>query len=307
MAKQINIADETEQLVDQFARSMNPVQKRLYTKVSALLKELSIDSEGNIKRTVSNFNIISKVERELKSIVHDPSFQRNVAQINDALSDVNKMQRNFFTATQPDFTQPKVIQAYHDQAFDDAVASLTGAGMTEQVINSAADIVKTGITEGTSFADMNDQLRESMLGTDDVEGKMVSYSKQILSDTLHNQARNYNSLVADDLGLEWYEYIGPLKDTSREWCIALEEKRWIHQSELGSIARGVIDGEKVSLAGLMPDTDADNVVQRCGGYNCQHHMVPVPAERVPSSIRREFEDGVEPDEDEINEDLPSHD
>lgn len=304
---EINIAQETQDIVDQFATSMNPVQKRLYNRVSALLKELSVDADGNIKQTVSNLNIINDVEKELNSVLYDPTFQKNVAQINGALEDIDKMQTHFFDKTFEDFTQPKVIPAMQDQAFTDAVTSLTGAGMQQEVVNHAMDVVKTGIMEGSSFADMNTALRDSMLGDSEVDGKLVSYTKQVLSDTLHNQARNYNSIVTKKLGLQWYEYVGTLKDTSRPWCIALEEKRWIHESELGSICRGMIDGEKVSLAGLMPDTNKENVISRCGGYNCQHHMIPVPAERVPSKIRRDFEDDIEPDEDEIADSAPSHD
>lgn len=290
MPDKINIADEIQSTVDEFADSMSPIQRGLYNRVSALLKSLSLDSDGNIKQTASNLSIINKVEIELNSVTKNPEFQDQVASINSALADVNQMQNHFFDVQIPDFAEPAVIPAFQEQAFNNAVTSLTGAGMQQEVVNHALDVVRDGIMEGASFADMNDLLRISMLGNKEIEGRLVAYTKQILSDTLHGQARDYNSIITKKLGLVWYEYIGPLRDTSRPWCIALEKKQWIHKSELAAICAGNIDGHKVSLAGLMPDTNKENVVSRCGGYNCMHHMVPVPAESVPDEIRAKFED-----------------
>lgn len=306
MPTAVNIAQEVDDAVDAFADAMQPVQKDFYNRIVALTKDLSVDSAGMIKPTVANFNIIAKIRQEFQKVVYDKRFQGHVKGINQTLSDITDLQDNFFTEATPDFTQPSIIATYQKQAFTDTVQSLTGAGMSENVVNAVVDIVNTGVTEGQSFVTMSDALKEAMIGNDEIDGKLVSYSKQIVSDAMHGQARNYNARVADDLGLQWYEYVGPLKDTSREWCIALEEKRWIHESELASICRGNIDGDKVSLAGLMPDTNSENVISRCGGYNCRHHMVPVPSERVPSKIRREFEDEVSPDSDEIIDGAPDH-
>lgn len=302
---QINVAQETENLVDQFADSMDSVQRGLYNRVSALLKELSIDSEGMIKQTASNLNIINKVKAELDSVLTNPTFQNNVVEIQSALEDVNDLQKNFYSDTAPDFEQPKVIDAFQEQAFNSAVTDLTGAGMNEYALGHALDIVSNGVKEGQSFATMSDLLKQSMIGDEEIEGRLVSYSKQIASDTLHGQARNYNALVTDKLGFEWFEYIGPLKDTSRPWCIAVEHKRYIHKSELAAISRGDIDGRKVSLAGLMPDTNSENVQSRCGGYNCSHQMVGISSELVPTKIRSKFED-VERDAEDLTDDRPIH-
>jgi len=283
-----DIVNEIQVSIDIFSESVDPIQKDLYNKLSATLKELALDSEGNIKRTAANLKIIKKVEKQLSSVISDRKYQANIAKLQQYLSDSTELQEKYFNQAD-DADKPPVISEMEAQAFDASVASLTGAGLKENLVNAATKIVSQGITEGTSFADMNDEMRRFMLGDKEVEGKLLGYSKQIVSNTLHSVSRNYNSLMTENLGLEWFQYVGALVKDSRPWCKALVRKRWIHQSELGAICRGIIDGEKVSLAGLMPDTDKENVCSRCGGYGCTHHMVPVTAEAVPLEVRRKFE------------------
>lgn len=286
------IVNEIQSYVDDFATNIEPVQKKLYDRVSGLLSQLTLDAEGNIKRTQANTNLIYDVKTELNSVINSPAYQKNVAGIKSALSDVTDLQENYFNKINEDATKPAVVDAVADHAFEQATVDLVGAGLKSTVVDAAADIVSSGITEGASFGDMNEQLRTFMLGNDKVDGKLVSYSKQIVTDTMHTQSRNYNSIMTQKLGLKWFRYVGALVADSRPWCVALEHKEWIHESELPSICAGRIDGQQVSRQGLLPDTNKDNVISRCGGYNCQHHLTPVPEELVPSEIRRKFEKNV---------------
>lgn len=297
------IVNEIQSYVDDFSTNIEPIQKKLYDRVSGLLSQLSLDSEGNIKRTQANIDIIYDVQTELKSVVNNKAYQSNVASLKSALSDITDLQENYFTKIEPDSTKPPVVDAVIDHSFDTAVSDLTSAGLQSTVVDAAADIVSTSITEGTSFGDMNDQLRTFMLGNEEKEGKLLSYSKQIISDTMHTASRNYNSIMTEKLGLKWFRYVGALVADSRPWCIALERKEWVHESELSKICSGNIDGQEVSRQGLMPDTNKDNVVSRCGGYNCGHHLAPVPAELVPTNIRRKFEKDIPAN---VEDDRPIH-
>jgi hypothetical protein len=299
------IVNEIQAYVDDFATNVEPIQKKLYDRVSGLLSQLSLDAEGNIKRTQANTNLIYDVKAELNSVVNNKAYQKNVAGINSALQDVTDLQENYFNKIDEDAVKPPVIDAVADHAFEQATVNLIGAGLKSAVVDAAADIVSSGITEGASFGDMNEQLRTFMLGNDKVDGKLVSYSKQIVTDTMHTQSRNYNSIMTEKLGLKWFRYVGALVADSRPWCIALEHKEWIHESELSKICSGNIDGQQVSRQGLMPDTNKENVISRCGGYNCGHHMTPVPSELVPKNIRAKFEDDLPKTKEDIIDERPT--
>lgn len=286
------IVNEIQAYVDDFATNVEPIQKKLYDRVSGLLSQLTLDADGNIKRTQANTNLIYDVKTELNSVVNNKAYQQNVSGINSALSDVTDLQENYFNTIDEDVNKPAVVDAVNEHSFTQAATDLVGAGLKSEVVDAAADIVSSGITEGASFGDMNEELRTFMLGNDKVDGKLVSYSKQIVTDTMHTASRNYNSIMTEKLGLKWFRYVGALVADSRPWCIALEHKEWVHESELTAICQGRIDGQQVSRQGLMPDTNKDNVISRCGGYNCPHHLTPVPEELVPKNIRDRFEKNI---------------
>lgn len=284
----IDIVKEIKGYVDEFTGNIEPLQKELYSKVISKLKELTLDSSGNIKRTASNLKAIKAVQKDLSAMISNQKYQQNIANLKGYLDETIRTQSEYFKVVD-DVAQPSVVGEIQSQAFKSAVEVLTGAGFKENVVNAATDIVSQSITEGSSFATMNDKMRDFMLGNKEVEGKLLSYSKQIVSDTLHTTSRNYNSIMTEKLGLKWYQYVGATVKDSRPWCKALVKKQWIHESELGSIVRGEIDGEQVSRQGLMPDTNKTNVISRCGGYNCTHSLTPVPDEMVPDKIKKRFE------------------
>lgn len=293
-----NIIDD---YIFEFADKIKPLQDKLYSQVFNKLKDLSLDESGLIKRNISNFNQVNTIKNTLESIVKNPDYKKNVGSLKSALKDITEMQTKFFEKNFKGFSEPKVIDKMLTESFDNAVMSLTEAGMSANVTDAASKIVLDGVKAGDSFLKMSKNLEQFIVGNADVDGKLVSYTKQIVNDTLHGSARNYNSVVTSELELKWYQYVGALvkgvknktnnkrHGGSREWCIALVKKQWIHESELPSICRGNIDGKTVSLQGLMPNTTKDNVIDRCGGYNCNHQMVAVPDSFVPKNIRKRFD------------------
>lgn len=302
-----DIVKEVQSNIDEFAGSMIPVQKDLYNRVSALVHELSVEADGTIKTTASNMKILSNIQNELQGVIHDEAFQDNIVNIKTSLSDVIAMQTDYFDSiTDETVTEGGVIKSIQKEAFDSAVADMTDSGLLDSVASEAGEIVKQGVLEGANIGDMSDALRTHLIGDDEIDGSLVRYSRQIASDTFHNASRTYNALMVEDLGLQWYQYVGAISDNTRPLCDALVTKRWIHESELPSIANGIVNGIPVGRAGLMPGTNGSNFVNRCGGYQCQHHCIGVPAEMVPARIRKRFETPASQDDEELVNERPRY-
>ncbi len=281
--------DEIQKAIDDFTKGLGSLDKKQFDKVNAILKELSLDSEGHIKPTLANLKIISKVKNQLASIVNYPSYQSSIVQLSVALEKVKEVQTKYFKATFKDFTSPKTMEKIQKLSFDSMVDDLTGAGIHTEVINVSSDIVENAIRSGASFTTMVDELKTSMIGNSKIPSKLMSYSKLIINDTMSGFARNYHAIVTNDLELEWFMYVGSLVASSRPMCIVLVVKEFIHKSELAGISRGIVNGVKVSTQGFMPDTTGENFIYRCAGYNCEHLCVPVPASVVPLDIRKKIE------------------
>lgn len=273
---------EIQESIDEFTSGLPYLEKQQFNKVYALLKDLSLDSDGNIKITLDNLKLINRIKSQLNTIVDSPLYHDKVSALNDSLERINVLQTNYYTATFGDFTKPKTIDKIQELAFDNTADQLVGSGVNENVVSYASDIVEEHIRDGSSFTNLVDELKVKMLGDPKVESRLLSYSKQTINDTLSGFARNYHAIVTDDLELEWFTYLGALVDTSRPFCIAMVEKQYIHKSEFAKVLA------ENSKEGLMAGTNASNLVQRCGGWNCSHQLIPVPISSVPKDIRDKF-------------------
>lgn len=289
-------AEQIQKAIEQFVSGLPEMNKTLFNQVIGTLKDLSLDADGLIKPTVANLKLITKVQAQLESIGDNPIYQRKVASLNGTINQIADSKTAYFADAFSEFTDPPpAVAQMRKTALNSAQNSLTGAGMNSYVVDEATGLVERAITSGSSFHELVNNLEVQMLGNENVDPRMVSYSKQVMTDTLSGFTRDYNNLVVKDLGLEWYMYVGALVKTSRPLCEEAVKKKYFHQSELPALARGLIDGKKVSTQGMMPDTNGTNIISRCGGYNCNHELIPISVDAVPKKLRKEFEDSSEED------------
>jgi hypothetical protein len=263
----------------------------LFARVNELISDLAVNKDGTIKQTAGNIKIIRQVNKEISSLPKNEKYQKIVADVNGSLNDVADSQANYLsTLNEVPIELSTYTQAVIADSFDTVKDNLIGGGFNQNFVNGAVQIVKDGVKSGTDFFEMRDNLQDFIVGSKDTTSGLASYSKQIVKDVLHQTTRTVNATVGTDGTENWYRYVGGKMDTTRPFCDALLKKEWIHKSELGKICRGNIDGKKVSLQGLYPDTNKENIVQNCGGYNCEHQMIAIADSFVPKNIRKKYED-----------------
>jgi hypothetical protein len=108
-------------------------------------------------------------------------------------------------------------------------------------------------------------------------------------------SREYMSAIANDLKTDWFVYRGSNIETTREFCKQLTKKEYVHRSEIPEILKGHIDRyrckiyERTGLPyGMKEGTTPDNFMANCGGWNCQHELIPVPKSQVPTELVQKF-------------------
>lgn len=145
------------------------------------------------------------------------------------------------------------------------------------------------------FADLQEELRTHLLGKDGGQGAFSRYATTYATTALSQFTGQNNKLLTDDLGCEWFMYTGSNKETSREFCIQLTAKKFIHRSEIPTILTGRIDDYQCAIYpktglpyGMIEGTTADNFQCNCGGWNCRHQLVPVADALVPAALRAKF-------------------
>ena len=288
-----------ETRIDSFNEKMPKVQRDAYNVILDLTGDLET-SNGRIKATMKNVKLISKIKQQLSKVIFTKEYEEELDKIVKTYGEITKLQNQYFTAAIGKFTVPKVMAEVQQLAIEGVVDAMGLDAVGVNVISPVRDILVKNVTTGGSKAEFLDEVREYLLDTERGDGKLVKYTKQIVTDSLNQYSANYTQIVSDDLGLEWFKYVGSNKETTRPFCKALTDAKqtcmpFIHRSQLPEIVEGQICGEQVPIYdktglphGMIPGTNAVNFPINRGGYNCNHQLVPVSAALVPKALRDEF-------------------
>jgi hypothetical protein len=285
---------ELNDAVREFNSSLSVIESGVLAEVELLIKELNI-SNGSIVADVSNLSKINRIRAAIDNVVISPEYTQRVIDFGRAYNKVAEIQGQYFAELIENYTAPEVLDQIKKASIDEMVMSLTESGISANVSDKIGSLIQESIETGGRYTDLTIQLRDFITGTTETAGALERYASQITTDGINQFAATYNKTVSDDLGLEWYMYVGSLVGDSRDLCEALISKKFIHKSELSEVVKGRVNGKQVPIYpktglpyGMIPGTNASNFQVRRGGYRCNHLLMPVPEERVPIEIRNKI-------------------
>lgn len=298
MANPAAIAKEIQSSVDAFNKSIPKVQRSIVEEIEVLLKDVDVKN-GRITANARNVRLIAAIKQRIeKLILRNESYNGQLKKYLDSYKTITKLQNAYFEELSREYKTPKLLNAIRTEAISSTYDSMTKAGISANISEPIQDMLRVNITSGAKYSTMLNQVRNFMVTNDKGAGALERYAKQITTDSLNQYSAQFSDLVTNDLGLEWYEYTGAVIETSRPFCAALHEKRYVHQSELTDIVKGnfpefdEFDGvinEKTGLPeGMIDGTNATNFKIYRGGWNCGHQLVPVSELAVPQNLREKF-------------------
>lgn len=295
MDQSINdILQTIDDAINTFQDKMPGLQKDIFDQLQPLLKEIQING-GKLLNNVNNLKLLGQLKNKLQKIIISPAYKDAVNKFIDSYNTVAALNMDYFKQFNDTFSPVKTLPIIKQLAIENTINDLVGQGLKQNLINPVTDILNTNITSGGSYASLQNQLRDHLVNNDTGEGSLVKYTKQITTDAINQYHAQYHAAIGQDLQFNWGRYVGSLITTSRQFCILLTAKQWVHKSELPEIIKGHIDGEDCKLSsttdlplGMIPGTDASNFIILRGGYNCAHHYFEVPDNVVPEAIRNNF-------------------
>lgn len=175
------------------------------------------------------------------------------------------------------FTAKPAWKATIKEAQRITLSKLGANGIDQAFTEPIREQLLAAITNGVSKGKAMDNLREFILGSDEVQPRLVRHVRQIAYDAFAFTDRAYMNAVTKDLGLDFYEYAGGLIRDSRPFCVERAGKIF-HRSEIEQWAT-------LDWKGRTRGTDDSTIWTYAGGYNCQHVFMPVAASRVPKAVR----------------------
>ena len=280
-------------------------EQKIFDSAVELIKKLDVDASGNIKMSTANLKVLSDIKSRLSQIASkDKAYLQGVKELAASFDSIYKSQtvyyaKHFAEKTLNDKAKAK-YEAMKRVAVTTTIDGLTGAGLQSNVLDPLAKTLLRAVTSGAKYADLVNELRNQLMTTDTGEGSLAKYAKTYATTALTQYAGQNNKLFTDDLGAEWFQYVGSEIETTREFCHHLTAKEFIHVSEIPDILAGKIeyDGKvhqckmnpKTDLPyGLIEGTTPENFQVNVGGWNCRHQLVPVAKEAVPQDIRAKFD------------------
>lgn len=284
-----------ESEVNSFNKSIPDVQQRVFERIQRLLKDLNV-SGTTVRNNIENLRIINQIAGEVEKAVLQADYVDAVKTFAQSFQLVSELQNQYFKSVTATYKPTRVLNEIKKQAVGWTVASLTESGINQGLSSGIENILRTNITSGGKYFDLVEQMRNHITTNQTGLGSLERYTRQITTDALNQFSAQYSAAVTDDLGLEWFRYVGSNLATTRPFCKYLTKKEWIHKSELDTILIDNIDGVKICSKdipcnkttklpqGMIPGTTAQNLKINRGGYNCGHQLIPVSENMVPKSL-----------------------
>jgi hypothetical protein len=228
-------------------------------------------------QTRKNISLLKKINQLSNTALIDKSYRVRLETYLSAFRKIRTQNEKYFETFGGFKAGSEVLANLTNLSIDQAASALSQDAVLNQFSRPVKDILTRNVTTGAQFSDLQDQLKDFILGTPEVDGKWLRYTKQITHDALFNYSRAYQETVAEQLGLRYYRYVGGLKKDSRPFCVARNGK-FFSKSQIESWASEEWKGK---AAGTTPSS----IFMLLGGYNCRHSLIPVDESAVPNSVK----------------------
>ena len=306
MAVPKDVISQVDGASQAFDGVITKTEKKIFDSAVELINKLETDAGGFIKTTTANLKLLATIKARLAQIAtKDKAYLQGVKQLAQSFDMIYKAQaayyaKNFAEKTLNDKAKSK-YEAMKQVAVTTTIDGLTGAGLESNVLEPLSKTLLRAVTSGAKYADLIDELRHQLTTIDNEhQSDLAKYARTYATTALTQYAGQNNRLFTDDLGAEWFQYVGSEIETTREFCHHLTAKEYIHVSEIPDILKGRIeyDGEvhqckmnpKTDLPyGLIDGTTPENFQVNVGGWNCRHQLVPIAKEAVPKELRAKFD------------------
>ena len=306
------IFNQVDNAEARFNGVITKTEKQIFDSAVDAIKRLDVDASGYIKTTTANLKLLQEIKSRLERIANNKEYLQGVKELAKAFADIYKAQVAYYSN---EFAQKSMNEHTRDRydamkriAVSNTIDGLTGAGLQSGVLDSLNKMLLKAVTGGEKYSDLVSSFRNQLISSKDGQSAFAKYAGTYATTALTQYAGQNNRLFTDDLGCEWFEYVGSQIETTREFCnVILEHHPYIHKTEIPQILKGEIVSQKtgelihVSLnpktglpKGMIEGTTPENFQINVGGWNCRHQLCPVAKESVPADIRAKFEKNAEP-------------
>ena len=250
---------------------LSGIEREIYSAVKKQLNKMN-KTGGKFEFDEKNTNLVNELDAIIVDSIQKSSYPKSVRDflqnfdtVTDFNSDIHKKLNDISAKELKDLVDPFKVQTV-----EDTLQGLTGSGVKTEFVEPIRQELFKNIVAGVNSQDIEASLRELIEGNPEKLGGLERYVSQVTRDSLNQYDGQINAKIADQFGLDAFQYVGSLIGDSRSQCVKWVNKEILLKEDLErEISWAYSNGQ-----GMIPGTNSQNFAVFRGGYNCRHTAVP---------------------------------
>ena len=282
-----------ETVPENIATAAEKAQREAWRKIAPMLAEMDVDANGNIAQTENNIRRIGGITDELNKVLaggeYKAAVQSFLASIDEGVQLTDDIAKKIDSTFQPDNVQKQLLAI----SKQNAINAFFGSGLRENVTQPFLEQLTANVAARAPLNQAVKALQGVIEGTDTTDGRLLANVRTTANTAQAIADRSYAAAVNDELGIEYFQYLGGEIPTTRPFC-QHREGAIFHRKEIeawgdGKNSGGINDIRGGTWDGRIDGTDSRSIFTFVGGWNCRHYLVPVISQRVPASVKARAE------------------
>jgi hypothetical protein len=277
-----------ENVPEEIATAAERAQREAWRKIAPLLAEMDVDANGNIAQTEDNIRRIGGITDELNKVLaggeYKAAVQSFLASIDEGVQLTDDIAKKIDNSFKPDNVQKQLLNI----SKQNAINAFFGSGLRERVTQPFLEQLTANVAARAPLREATKALQGVIEGTDSTDGRLLANVRTTANTAQAIADRSYAAAVNEELGIEYFQYLGGEIPTTRSFC-EHREGQIFHRKEIeawgdGKSSGGINDIRNGTWDGRIGGTDSRSIFTFVGGWNCRHYLVPVIKQRVPPSV-----------------------
>jgi hypothetical protein len=254
---------------------------------------MDVDATGNIRQTEDNIRRIGLITEELNKVLaggeYKDAVQSFLASIDEGVQLTDEIAKKINSSFEPDNVQRQLLAI----SKQNAINAFFGSGLKENVTQPFLEQLTANVAARAPLREATKALQGVIEGTETTDGRLLANVRTTANTAQAIADRSYAAAVNEELGIEYFQYLGGEIPTTRPFC-EHREGAIFHRKEIeawgdGKNSAGINDIRNGTWDGRIDGTDSKSIFTFVGGWNCRHFLVPVISQRVPASVKARAE------------------
>jgi len=285
-AKTARLESVPEKLISKTLKA----EKQIFDGIIELIGQLETKN-GLFVQSVKNLEIAAKINSQLKEVLLQSEYTNAVTEFAKQFDIQAELNFDYFAKTFQVAAPSEFALAAVAMAKRNAVDMLINRAAESDLIAPLKNVIENSVVNRASFGETVKAIRQFVEtsykedGTR-VDSRILRYTTQISRDAFAVSDRMATAVYSDELGLEWYWYIGGEIATTRAFCRE-RDGGYYHRKEvelwgMGKKTEGFATPDSEgNWQGKSKGTNKDTIFGYLGGYNCGHVVNPISIVLVP--------------------------